>query len=564
MHLLPVAFAFCEFSDTFAHFPVQGVPTLPIHTGNQTNLKFPCFLFLPLVGQSRLTSLVLEFLQERKQVQREPETLLNVADIARQFDRHLKGLAAMSLGNSWKLHSAWPSSGAVELHEVGTVSSQNMGGGCFQHFRFVSSLFTISMNFYKLFCHQLNLRGYQPFSRLGQDRCKEAFAVDAIEDCAPKIPRRPSHYRVEMEKPRGIRRASECSVSSNQHKAASKDVLLTTEVSTRPILRSFGESKGSWVQLRVFLAALPFYSQVPIIEFLGDSSLKVPTLAWQRLSGLPFSKLLQQELLQIRLKESFHIALLLFFALKKLRAGHCVFGAALVISCLIPPSLDEPQSDEVQSSEQQEYEENMKEYEKEKNEYEAEKQRCQKEVGLVADAFQAATGKKAITKFQPSRDEFYGLIEKWINLMTQQVGVEGSKDFLFYYAGDGCEFERDGVFRFIPADAKRPEDYIPLPGIIAKIEAESKITGCKVVFGIDACRSNLEGEASADIQERCHNNEYLRFFSTPSGALAAHDIDADVSPFAQTMAESIPRITSTHQIYAVLDQALVGTEKESG
>ena len=231
-------------------------------------------------------------------------------------------------------------------------------------------------------------------------------------------------------------------------------------------------------------------------------------------------------------------------------SGHCVLGAALVISCFakpIPPSLDEDQSNE-----EQEYAELVKEYEKEKNEYE----RCQKEVALVAEAFQAATGKVAIIKFQPSRDEFYGLIEQWIELMTQQVGVEGSKDFLFYYAGDGCEFDRDRAFRFIPEDAKRPEDYIPLAGIIAKIEAEPKITGCKVVFGIDACRSNLEGEVSADIQERCHNNEYLRFFSTPSGSLAAHDIEADVSPFARTMAESIPRITSTDQIYAVLDQAL--------
>lgn len=233
-------------------------------------------------------------------------------------------------------------------------------------------------------------------------------------------------------------------------------------------------------------------------------------------------------------------------------SGHCVLGAALVISCFpepippIPPSLLEEQSDE-----EQKYAELVKEYEKEKNEYE----RCQKEVKLVAEAFQAATGKAAIIKFQPSRDEFYGLIEEWIKLMTQQV--EGSKDFLFYYAGDGCEFDRDRVFRFIPADAKRPEDYIPLPGIIAKIEAEPKITGCKVVFGIDACRSNLEDEVSADIQERCHNNEYLRFFSTPSGHPAAHDPTAKVSPFARTMAESIPRITSTHQIYAVLDQALL-------
>ena len=237
-------------------------------------------------------------------------------------------------------------------------------------------------------------------------------------------------------------------------------------------------------------------------------------------------------------------------------SGHCVLGAALVISCFaepippIPPSLDEEQSDE-----EQKYAELVQEDEKNKNEYE--RLRCQKEVKLVADAFEAATGKVAIIKFQPSRDEFYELIEEWIKLMTQQAGEEGSKDFLFYYAGNGCEFDRDRVFRFIPADAKRTEDYIPLPGIIAKIEAESKITGCKVVFVIDACRSNLEGEVSADIQERCHNNEYLRFFSTPSGHSAAHDIDAEESPFARTMAESIPRITSTHEIYAVLDQALV-------
>ena len=59
------------------------------------------------------------------------------------------------------------------------------------------------------------------------------------------------------------------------------------------------------------------------------------------------------------------------------------------------------------------------------------------------------------------------------------------QQFLFHYAGGGCEFDRDGAFRFIPADAKRLEDYIPLPGRIAEIEAEPKITGCKMVFGID-------------------------------------------------------------------------------
>ena len=69
--------------------------------------------------------------------------------------------------------------------------------------------------------------------------------------------------------------------------------------------------------------------------------------------------------------------------------------------------------------------------------------------------------------------------------------------------------------------------------------------------------ATLRTRSVRDIQERCHNNEYLRFFSTPSGHSAAHDIDAEESPFARTMAQSIPRITSSHEIYAVLDQALV-------
>lgn len=51
-------------------------------------------------------------------MQRELEALQDAADNARQFDQHLKGLAAMLLGNSWELHYAWPSSGAVKFNEV--------------------------------------------------------------------------------------------------------------------------------------------------------------------------------------------------------------------------------------------------------------------------------------------------------------------------------------------------------------------------------------------------------------------------------------------------------------
>ena len=72
----------------------------------------------PYTCHTHLTSLFQEFLHERKQVQRELEALQDAADIARQFDQHLKGLAAMLLGNSWELHYAWPSSGAVKFNEV--------------------------------------------------------------------------------------------------------------------------------------------------------------------------------------------------------------------------------------------------------------------------------------------------------------------------------------------------------------------------------------------------------------------------------------------------------------
>jgi hypothetical protein len=102
-------------------------------------------------------------------------------------------------------------------------------GGCFQHFHFSSS-FILQPRFNKLqFQHQHELpQAVLPpvepprisnFSCLGQDRC-----TNLLPWMPSKIVRlkyqlnRPSHYGVEMEKQRGIRRASECS-ASNQHKA---------------------------------------------------------------------------------------------------------------------------------------------------------------------------------------------------------------------------------------------------------------------------------------------------------------------------------------------------------
>ena len=134
----------------------------------------------------------------------------------------------------------------------------------------------------------------------------------------------------------------------------------------------------------------------------------------------------------------------------------------------------------------------------------------------------------------------------------KEAKEHGFKDFLFYYAGTGCEL-KDNAFQFIPAGSKRVDDYIFLASIIAKIE-EAQISGCNVIFGIDACRDDQGIVASVHVVEPPHNNVYARLFSTPSGNTAQH---ADVSPFAQQMAESIPRMTSSSQIGSILKEALM-------
>lgn len=205
--------------------------------------------------------------------------------------------------------------------------------------------------------------------------------------------------------------------------------------------------------------------------------------------------------------------------------GQCVLGAALVISCYAdgPPS---PRSV-------------------------TQMQICESEAALVAQAFLDATGKPPITKSQPTRDEFLTLIEKWIE-EVKEAKKHGFKDFLFYYAGTGCEL-KDNAFQFIPAGSKRVDDYIFLASIIAKIE-EAEISGCNVIFGIDACRNSPRNVASVHVVEPPHNNVYARLFSTPSGNTAEHS--GWLSPFAEQMAESIPRMTGSSQIDSILKEVM--------
>lgn len=206
--------------------------------------------------------------------------------------------------------------------------------------------------------------------------------------------------------------------------------------------------------------------------------------------------------------------------------GQCVLGAALVISCYA----DDPPSPR-----------NV-----------TQMRICGSEAALVAKAFLDATGKQAITKYQPTRDEFLTLIEKWIK-EVKEAKKHGFKDFLFYYAGTGCEL-KDNAFQFIPAGSKRVDDYIFLASIIAKIE-EAQISGCNVIFAIDACRDNQGRVASVHVVEPPHNNVYARLFSAPSGNTAEHL--GWLSPFAQQMAESIPRMTGSSQIDSILKEALM-------
>ncbi len=210
-------------------------------------------------------------------------------------------------------------------------------------------------------------------------------------------------------------------------------------------------------------------------------------------------------------------------------SGKCILGAALVISCY-----DAGEDDSVSEQEEQD--------------------RCQKEAELVSTAFEDATGKFAIKMDQPTRNEFYELVEQFVGEMEAAV-EDGSKDFLFYYAGDGCQLQ-DGNFRFLPADYERPEDWIPLANIINKIEQSSIIKDCTVILAIDACRDNPDKETSAHIHHTVpeKNNTYPKFFSTQPGDSAAHGLNK-VSPFAEKMAKSIPQMKNRWKIYSVLNQA---------
>ena len=217
-------------------------------------------------------------------------------------------------------------------------------------------------------------------------------------------------------------------------------------------------------------------------------------------------------------------------------SGKCILGAALVISCY-----DAAEDDSVSKEERCQYLE--------------EQQRCRDEVELVSKAFEDATGKEAIKMDQPTRDDFYELVEQFVREMEAAFD-KGSKDFLFYYAGHGCQLQ-DGNFRFLPAHHQRSEDYIPLPDIINKIEGSSILKDCTVILAIDACRDNPEKETSAHIHHTVpeKKNTYPKFFSTQPGDPAAHDALNTVSPFAEKMAKSIPQMKNRWKIYSVLNQA---------
>lgn len=212
-------------------------------------------------------------------------------------------------------------------------------------------------------------------------------------------------------------------------------------------------------------------------------------------------------------------------------SGKCILGAALVISCYDDAAEDDSLSDQ------------------------EEQERCRDEVELVSKAFEDATGKEAIKKDQPTRDEFYELVEQFVREMEAAFD-KGIKDFLFYYAGHGCQLQ-DGNFRFLPAHHQRSEDYIPLPDIINKIEGSSILKDCTVILAIDACRDNPEKETSAHIHHTVpeKKNTYPKFFSTQPGESAEHDLFYKVSPFAEKMAESIPQMKNRWKIYSVLNQA---------
>ena len=183
-------------------------------------------------------------------------------------------------------------------------------------------------------------------------------------------------------------------------------------------------------------------------------------------------------------------------------------------------------------------------------------ERCEKEACLIEQAFREATGKEVIIKLNPTRDEFFENVEEFIEQMEHAHESNGSKDFLFYYAGEGCEFPNDGVFRFVPSDSKRTQDYITLVDVMHKIDQRISFNGCQVIFGIDACRDyDPDEEAAVPVHEGPHQNKYPRFFSTQPRASAAHDGKLKLSPFAEKMERLIPQMTSSELIPILLHQA---------
>ena len=212
------------------------------------------------------------------------------------------------------------------------------------------------------------------------------------------------------------------------------------------------------------------------------------------------------------------------------RSAECILGAALVISCF--SYAGEGNSD----SEIENYQELYRD-----------------EAELVSKAFEDGTGKIAIKKDQPTSADFYELVEQFVREMEDAVD-DGSKDFLFYYAGGGCQLQ-DGNFHFLPANHERPEDLIPLPDIINKIEQSSILKDCNVILAIDASRDNPDEETSAHnvvhtLPET--NNTHRTWFSTKPGESAAHDLLFPVSPFAETLAELIPRMKDRFNILQFL------------
>ncbi|CAJ1372091.1 unnamed protein product [Effrenium voratum] len=164
---------------------------------------------------------------------------------------------------------------------------------------------------------------------------------------------------------------------------------------------------------------------------------------------------------------------------------------------------------------------------------------CETDADIICTAVKAVEGHRAtnlISSSNPNRDKFWRAIEDFIVPMTNEGGPH-----LFFYAGHGCEIR--GSFRFIPCEAERAEDYIPLGQIMSKIDAQ--VTGCQIIFCIGSCRDNPFRQ---DVCDRWDNevgtkNEYFLLFSTSSGQPSpdSHN-QSDATIFAQTVAEFIPKL----------------------